>query len=147
MNVDTCDQWEFTLTDRETMCLYFLTAAPSAAPSSLSVRPSGQSYYASWEGLSEEQQNGRLEYQVLLYQCATGTNNTHLSDADCGRCVQQAVHTTLTTPLTGISLHEATRLDTAYAVQVRGVTGQGSLKGPLSPPSCFTTPEGGECHG
>lgn len=147
MNVDTCDQWDFTLTDRETLCLSFLTAAPSAAPSRLSVRPSGQSYYASWEGLSKEQRNGQLEYQVLLYQCTNESNNTHLSDTDCGRCVQQAAHATLTTSHTSISLREATHMDTAYAVQVRGVTGQGSLKGPLSPPSCFTTPEGGECHG
>ena len=134
---------KITHVHRQYLCLPFLTTAPSAAPSRLSVRLSGQSYYASWRGLSEEQRNGQLEYQVLLYQCAAGTTRTHLSVTECRRCVQQAAHTTLTTPHTSTSLLGATQLDTAYAVQVRGVTGQGSLKGPLSPPTCFTTPEGG----
>ena len=134
---------KITHVHRQYLCLPFLTTAPSAAPSRLSVRLSGQSYYASWRGLSEEQRNGQLQYQVLLYQCAARTTRTHLSVTECRRCVQQAAHTTLTTPHTSTSLLGATQLDTAYAVQVRGVTGQGSLKGPLSPPTCFTTPEGG----
>ena len=112
-----------------------LEDAPLAPPTNVTVRAVNQETVITWQEVPPKKQNGRLEYKVQVFKC--------LEDQSCLKCSQGIEVLENYTTDNSITIFNLLPI-TNYSVTVGGWTGNQTLEGPSSPPTCFTTADGGE---